>query len=1427
MTPTFIPLSDWIRSWPGGWFAPADGSFLDHLSVTDFSWSQSGATVTCAMTVQIDKALTFTLPGLDGVTFTVLGQKGNTIIQAECDIAPTFAVRLDNLDVTATVSRDLLIPVTNDPPNPDWKQIDNTQVVLTFGVGTLIVDGSGNVTFKARPSFTCPRAMIRDTGIVIDQATAELYLAANEPPPAGQSPGFRGIALSTVTLHLPPSIALGESALKTIVADGVAIGNNGVSGRFSGAWSGELATGNDIGGLAFAPKNLALTIAQNNIVDGALRGSLTLPWFDQPVDASVAFGAHGRLAVSIAEGTGGLAAIGGDGIGAFTLSSLGIELAGNDASVVIGGTLALSYGAPDVTWPSIELQGLRIDKGGNVSLPGGWCTLARPVSMDLHGFRLSVTQVGFGTDDGRKWIGLSGDVRLSDNLAGSASVEGLRLSFASGWKDPALSLRGVGLDLEIPDVLRVTGHVSLTTDANGAHIFDGAATVRLTSLDVAIDARVRIAHDVALGVNTLQLFLDVELPAGLPIGATGAAIFGMSGLVATNRAPRRAGDQSWYAWYAAKPAFDLVDTGKWTDTAGAFAIGAGVSFGTFPDGGYAVSGKGLLVVLVPGPTVLIDAKANVLAPKPPLKGADEGALHALAVIDKRAGTFQLGIDAQWKRPKLLDAAGHADAFFDFHDPAKFHLWLGQQTPATARVHANLLSIASGDAYLMLSSSQVATGASAHFGQKWSLGVVSATLKASIDANAVVSWRPQQASGSLALDGTFAVGVAGFNVGAAATASLTAEAPAPYHVHGAIGLKVDLPWPLDDLDEHVSFDWQDPTPPALTEALASVTLVASTSQTAWPPVADPVDRDARPLLTFTNNVNVVAPISIANPGATATQRDTVGPYALQYDVTAITLERFQGSAWVDAGLPLWGSWAALADGTTPQRRALQLWHIAPFAFARAASPDYAAWYQGTLPDWATGPAQTPVNDVCVDWPLTDLHATGLLVQRAGDLTGLRTREPDALWIELPKPAEHVALTFTTGTARATVTAWFTDGSSRAMAVAPTSGAPVTFSGGPIERISIIGGASRLHRLCRLSIDDADRGRRQAQAPLLSGAAVDAWRAPSPLFEPDSRYRLTVVTTTSLLLDGRIVDSKPFTTAHEFATGHAEAMTPYVGSSRPADGAVAVFRGDDLVVRAKARYLPDLVGGASAAISCRLRDANGVTTTIAGAWSDSPQSAMFEDERSFLGAARVTNGPTDPVLPELRFAVSPTTALKPETVYIAEIVDGNGLVLHTWSFTTSAYLGVADAIGDVGARTTIVAVQSAARPQWTAARRNPGASFESLATTLGIGTAVRPTHARLTVFTARGAVVGVLLDAPQPLPWSDMSAVVGAATSARACRIVANRDATRALLLPSSVRLAGDVALVISRTSGTGADLPSAMRNGAPANQTVRVSLSAPV
>src|SRR5699024_4618267 len=157
-------------------------------------------------------------------------------------------------------------------------------------------------------------------------------------------------------------------------------------------------------------------------------------------------------------------------------------------------------------------------------------------SVDFYGFQLELTRLGFGkTGEGTKWLGLNGGLKLIDGVPAGASVDGLRIS----WDDSGLrgvTLDGVGVQLEVPDVISFDGFVGFSHTENEQR-FDGTIKLNLIALDIQIDAQLVIGK--REDFTYMAIYLDGDLPAGIPLFTTGLALYGFSGLYANHMEPNK------------------------------------------------------------------------------------------------------------------------------------------------------------------------------------------------------------------------------------------------------------------------------------------------------------------------------------------------------------------------------------------------------------------------------------------------------------------------------------------------------------------------------------------------------------------------------------------------------------------------------------------------------------------------------------------------------------------------------------------------------------------------------------------------------------------------------------------------------------------------------------------------------------------------
>ena len=1221
--------------------------------------------------------LRFGLPGVDDLELLLLSDGDATRVTVEAVLGADLTVTLRDLRAAVRFPGGLLVPVTRADPASPWEPMlgsDGTPAPLTatFEVDVAASDGEGRVQLRPPPALGLDAFMVGETGIVVEASGITLILSDAATPPAGQATGFRGVSIDSATMYLPPAFTL-DLAPDSISATGLVIGTGGVSGILTGSWqpswSGTSPSGDGAGalaGLPFALESLSLELAQNSVVGAALTGRLAVPFFDAVLDIDAAIAADGgvSLGVRAADADAGLVTLRIPALGSLTLAAISLVSDDQGSALLLSGDLLLEVGAPALSWPTVTLDDLRVNGDGTVEVPGGWLTLQQPLALNLYGFGLEITRIGFGTEeDGRRWFGVDGAIRLIDLLPAGASARGLRVIWdpERPTAAPALALDGIGVFFGIADAFGFEGEVAMTDDpATGLKLFTGELSLGLDALDIGIDAGITVGHD--RGAVYVFVHLGVKVP--IPVAATGTALYGLEGLFAMNMAPLVSEHEvvidadttidrgDWYGWYKAiEDRFSVTDPGKWTPAPGNWAFGAGLSLGTLPDAGFSVNTKALLVVLLPGPVILLQGTADLFkVPASFGDGSDEeGTFSLLAAIDGRAGTLQLGLDAQWSIPRILQIAASTEAFFDFDRLDAWHVWLGREKPASMRIRADVLSLFHADAWLMLDAKGVGTGLGVSWGDSWKFGPVRLTLGAWIGATAGISIRPGQLTGGLDLGGQADISAGPFGLGLSVGAGLEGASFAPYLVAGTLSVSVGLPTPLKDLDVDIHLEWSQPEEPKIDDPWVGAAVEHERCTESWTPTAggepaDPPDDDApvvpldaRVLLTFNQPMGDEPRVADNPPGSPPTV--SIGEHSAAYSLTELRLHRWRrthpDAGWEDVTDTVVATWTPDAEGAGSR---LQLLARSPFAFTRSTS---RRWVDSFLEAHVSWPCSMPPPAVrnCIDWndrpdkaKLPRIWEQGgatltseaeLTVDDQGDGTRaimLRwapapdgTPQPGILWIGLPEPAVEVTAEIEVYSGDWVALRGWSAGRQVGVDLGPPGTVLLRVVGESIAAATIGWGFNvepLLRRVCWVPKAAADAGETWSANQETLVTAAERWESAEQILDPESHYRLEVKTSALLTKNGGEVDRVDGVHTVQFQTGGppgivpgwvpaapADAfphggvlrdLAPYVARSIPEDGALPVFRAYDLGCEFAATHVQQMYG---ADLRIRLRDHDG--------------------------------------------------------------------------------------------------------------------------------------------------------------------------------------------------------------------------------------------
>jgi hypothetical protein len=1014
--------------WPSFLPQPSDLSVLQHVWVQILETQSDPNRIGIRTNVLIDREIVLAIPGLDAVALTVSAVDGGTLIPLDVQISPTFAVRLVDVPIGLRLKSDLFRPARRVSANPDEAprfEVDPDKEFLdiTLARVTLGADGDGNITFEVDGTIDLPPVMLGDSGVVIEASGIQLYLDANQPPP-GKPAGWRGLHIGHAACYLPADLA---ATVGNLSLTDCYIGNGGFSGTIADDWLPPLTA--ELFGMEFSLSHVSITFVQNTFTAADIRGSILLPFFDQPIDVEIAPSLNGTFAITLGSANG-LITLSKPDLLDLTVESLGFEIAEKLFTVKVSGSIKPLVGGLD--WPTFNVRELSIDSEGHVRLEGGWLDLPDQFALTFYGFQIAITKIGFGKlDDGGKWIGFSGALRLVDGLSAGASVDGLRVTwYEDGRPNPiGISLDGVGVEFEVPNVVRFLGEIAyreLKVGNEVVHRFDGHIVLEITSINLRIEATLVIGSATGpAGTYTFfAIYLDVELPAGIPLAQTGLALFGMAGLFALNMEPDKHPDEEWYGigptegWYH-RGTVGVTDLrAKWVNRRDSLALGAGVTLGTVADNGFTFNGKVLFVIVFPGPILLIEGKANLLKERATL--SDEPIIRALAVLDARTGTFLVGLDLHYQYDsggELVDIRGGVEAFFSLSDPDAWHIYVGMREPRANRIQADIFQLFQANTYMMLDAHQFAMGAWIGFDKRWNFGPVDIALEAWLEGNALLSFKPPHLHGDLWLHGKVGLKVFGFGLLLSADAKFTAEVFDPFHLIAEFDVQVDLPWPLPDFSASLTLEW-GPTPqvPPLPLPLKEVAIehfkvteswplprsalllapnydadddgfrqdaipsVAAQSAAPIPANAPVVPLDARPHLTFGRSVHDEALIGVnALPITPGYERigdpeKNEGPTQARFSLIEVALDKASGNSWVTVArkgttanaatiTTLFGSWApmpALPGGGGENIGQTKLWLWSRTPF------DYTRHTGAAWDDWFTDrfsgyPCPPPLTD----------------------------------------------------------------------------------------------------------------------------------------------------------------------------------------------------------------------------------------------------------------------------------------------------------------------------------------------------------------------------------------------------------------------------------------------------------------------------------
>ncbi len=332
-----------------------------------------------------------------------------------------------------------------------------------------------------------------------------------------------------------------------------------------------------------------------------------------------------------------------------------------------------------------------------------------------------------------------------------------------------------GATIDVPGVLHGSGYLSLPPGGG----LEGAFDLTVVPLNIRAGAALKIAEK--NGVTGVFVGLEVEFPVPIVLGNSGLGIFGVLGGVGVNfqrleptGVPVPA--LRWLRDQMARP-LGVLNPQGWGPEPGSYAFAAGILLGTL-EGGFVVHLKGIVILELPGPRLLLVMKADVLTVPPALRGSQTATFLAVLDMDFARGTITVGLVAEYSVIELLSVRVPVTAFFDTDNVPDWFVDLGSFTePVTVRV----FEFIEGTGYVMVHGNGIAhprlpmvmtsgltVAAGFHVQFVWGSTSAGLYLKIAGGFDAVVSFRPFALGGIIEISGELRL----FIVSIGASARLT-------------------------------------------------------------------------------------------------------------------------------------------------------------------------------------------------------------------------------------------------------------------------------------------------------------------------------------------------------------------------------------------------------------------------------------------------------------------------------------------------------------------------------------------------------------------------------------------------------------------------------------------------------------------------------
>lgn len=379
-------------------------------------------------------------------------------------------------------------------------------------------------------------------------------------------------------------------------------------------------------------------------------------------------------------------------------------------------------------------------------------------------------------------------------------------------------LTAFAASLKVPNVLEGRGYMEMS-NSGGIMEIKGGIDVSLVPIKLRIAAQVAIAQIPAAqgGPATgVAIALEVELPVAIPLAQSGFGIYGFLGLFAMHYGRNEDGITSLtpaLTWLKERAQGDPTNLQAWKPGVGRWAFGAGLTLGTMGSS-IIFNVKGMFLLELPGPRILLIVKAKLLAVIPELKDKNaEGTLLCVIDLDFGRGTLTIGLSIEFSIKPIVEIRIPVEAYFNLRSGGDWHVYLGtfpgadlQGRPMPGPIRIMILEVFEGSGYVMVSGhgipsyqppgtdmpplpqvqgTALATGLEVSI--VWGNVPINLYIRVTAGFNAVLGFEPLYVGGLLYLRGELKL----FIVSLSASAELSVQIGQKVALVGGVEVKVEV------------------------------------------------------------------------------------------------------------------------------------------------------------------------------------------------------------------------------------------------------------------------------------------------------------------------------------------------------------------------------------------------------------------------------------------------------------------------------------------------------------------------------------------------------------------------------------------------------------------------------------------------------------